>query len=151
LYHCFENDSFDDTGLTLIIDPKERCAARFEEFQRFRLVDSVDAANTAHADFEPKFLDFCEQKMQGHRGKEKLYRRLPRRGQVYLALASPSVVSLPGRYHPASREGYGNQSAVCREDGLFGHSLFEMPESQGPVHDCARLPSAPKSDRMSSL
>lgn len=64
LYHCFENDSFDDTGLTLIIDPKERCAARFEEFQRLRLVDSVDAANTAHADFEPNFLAFCEQKMR---------------------------------------------------------------------------------------
>jgi hypothetical protein len=64
LYHCFENDSFDDTGLTLIIDPGKRCAARFEEFQRLKLVDSVDAANSAHTDFEPKFLAFCEQKMR---------------------------------------------------------------------------------------
>lgn len=64
MYHCFENDSFDDTGLTLIIDPKERAAVRFEEFQRLRLVDSVDAANTIHANFEPKFLAFCEQKMR---------------------------------------------------------------------------------------
>lgn len=64
MYHCFENDSFDDTGLTLIIDPNKRCEARFAEFQRMRLVDAVDAANLKHRDFEPKFLAFCERKMR---------------------------------------------------------------------------------------
>lgn len=64
MYHCFENDSFDDLGLTLIIDPSKRCKARFEEFQRMRLVDATDAANLKHQDFEPKFLAFCERKMR---------------------------------------------------------------------------------------
>ncbi|CAM6010813.1 unnamed protein product [Sphagnum balticum] len=64
MYHCFENDSFDDLGLTLIIDPSKRCKARFEEFQRMRLVDATDAANSKHQDFEPKFLAFCERKMR---------------------------------------------------------------------------------------
>jgi hypothetical protein len=64
MYHCFENDSFDDTGLTLIIDPSKRCEARFAEFQRMRLVDAVDAANLKHRDFESKFLAFCERKMR---------------------------------------------------------------------------------------
>ncbi|KAH8956291.1 hypothetical protein BDL97_07G032300 [Sphagnum fallax] len=64
MYHCFENDSFDDLGLTLIIDPSKRCKARFEEFQRMRLVDATDAANLKHQDFEPRFLAFCERKMR---------------------------------------------------------------------------------------
>jgi hypothetical protein len=64
MYHCFENDSFDDLGLTLIIDPSKRCKARFEEFQRMRLVDATDAANLKHQDFEPKFLAFCERKLR---------------------------------------------------------------------------------------
>ncbi|BBM99639.1 hypothetical protein MPTK1_1g22650 [Marchantia polymorpha subsp. ruderalis] len=64
LFHCFENDSFDDTGLTRIIDPEKRCIARFQDFQRLKLVEAIQAVNSQHKAFDPEFWTFCENKMR---------------------------------------------------------------------------------------
>ncbi|KAJ7525459.1 hypothetical protein O6H91_17G052200 [Diphasiastrum complanatum] len=62
LFHCFENESFDDTGLTKILDPAKRSIVRMEDFKRMKNVDVGDAINPSHASFEPEFLKFCESK-----------------------------------------------------------------------------------------
>ncbi|EFJ10496.1 hypothetical protein SELMODRAFT_427167 [Selaginella moellendorffii] len=62
LFHCFENESFDHFGITKILNPSQRALARLEEFQRMKLLDIADAVNPAHANFEPDFLNFCENK-----------------------------------------------------------------------------------------
>ncbi|KAH7277370.1 hypothetical protein KP509_39G047600 [Ceratopteris richardii] len=61
-FHCFENDSFDDSGLLQILDPIARCAARLEEFQRMKLVEVDDTVNASHPAFEPSFRRFCQRK-----------------------------------------------------------------------------------------
>lgn len=61
-FHCFENDSFDDSGLMQILNPATLCVARLEEFQRLKLVDVDDAVNPLHPSFHPEFRKFCERK-----------------------------------------------------------------------------------------
>ncbi|CAM6120646.1 unnamed protein product [Calypogeia fissa] len=64
LYHSFENDSFDETGITKIIDPEKRCMIRFGDFQRLKLVDAANAVNPQHVDFDHEFWTFSENKMR---------------------------------------------------------------------------------------
>ncbi|KAL2653058.1 hypothetical protein R1flu_021186 [Riccia fluitans] len=64
LFHNFENDSFDDTGLTKIVDPSKRCIARFQDFQRLKLVEAKDAVNNQHRAYDSEFSSFCESKMR---------------------------------------------------------------------------------------
>ncbi|KAI5062633.1 hypothetical protein GOP47_0023172 [Adiantum capillus-veneris] len=61
-FHCFENDSFDDSGLMQILDPVIRCTTRLEEFQRMKLVEVDDAVNANHPSFDPDFRRFCQRK-----------------------------------------------------------------------------------------
>lgn len=61
-FHCFENDSFDDSGIMQILDPAARCAARLEEFQRMKLIEVDDAVNANHPSFDGEFRRFCQRK-----------------------------------------------------------------------------------------
>ncbi|MCO5560705.1 hypothetical protein L7F22_014323 [Adiantum nelumboides] len=61
-FHCFENDSFDESGLMQILDPTARCTTRLEEFQRMKLVEVDDAVNANHPSFDPEFRRFCQRK-----------------------------------------------------------------------------------------
>lgn len=61
-FHCFENDSFDDSGLMQILDPAARCAARLEEFQKMKLIEVDDAVNANHPSFNAEFRRFCQRK-----------------------------------------------------------------------------------------
>ncbi|KAJ7550097.1 hypothetical protein O6H91_07G093300 [Diphasiastrum complanatum] len=62
LFQSFENDSFDESGLTKILDPINRCIVRLEEFKRMKLLDVGEAINPNHSAFEPDFFKFCESK-----------------------------------------------------------------------------------------
>lgn len=61
-YHCFENDNFDNSGLTQILNPVARCAARLEEFQKLKLAEVGNAVNSRHPSFNEDFRRFCERK-----------------------------------------------------------------------------------------
>ncbi|KAJ7514793.1 hypothetical protein O6H91_23G059400 [Diphasiastrum complanatum] len=62
LFHSFENDSFDETGLTQILDPCNRSIVRMEQFKRMKLMDVGEAVNPNHSAFDPDFFKFCESK-----------------------------------------------------------------------------------------
>ncbi|XP_024530430.1 IRK-interacting protein-like [Selaginella moellendorffii] len=61
-FHCFENDNFDESGVTSILDTGTRCAARLGEYKRMKLVNVADAVNSSSRCFEPDFLRFCQAK-----------------------------------------------------------------------------------------
>ena len=64
LFRCFENDSFDETGLTQIFDPSLRAAARLQDYLRMRNIDSEDALNANNPAYEPSFHLFCANKSE---------------------------------------------------------------------------------------
>ena len=64
LFRCFENDSFDETGLTQIFDPTLRAAARLQDYLRMRNIDSEDALNANNPAYEPSFHTFCANKSE---------------------------------------------------------------------------------------
>ena len=43
MFRCFENDSFDDTGVTQILDQEARAGVRFHEYLTIKAVDAEDA------------------------------------------------------------------------------------------------------------
>ncbi|CAM6103674.1 unnamed protein product [Calypogeia fissa] len=64
LYRSFENDSFDEVGITRIINPEKRCMIRLRDYQRLKLVEASDAVNSEHEDFDQDFSTFSESKLR---------------------------------------------------------------------------------------
>ncbi|KAH7438349.1 hypothetical protein KP509_04G011400 [Ceratopteris richardii] len=64
LFRCFENDSFDESGLTHIFDPAARAAARLQEFARMRGMDPAEALRMHAPTYEPAFHAFAAAKSE---------------------------------------------------------------------------------------
>lgn len=64
LFRCFENDSFDDTGLTRIFDSSLRMAARMQEYVRLKALDPSEALRMHSPSYEPAFHSFCATKSE---------------------------------------------------------------------------------------
>ncbi|KAH7423560.1 hypothetical protein KP509_12G061200 [Ceratopteris richardii] len=63
-FRCFENDSFDDSGLTQIFDPTARAVARLQDYMRMKLVDPEDALSLDNVSYNPCFHSFCANKSE---------------------------------------------------------------------------------------
>ena len=61
-FHGFENDSFDESGVTRILDPAARRAARLSEFRGMKLTDPAHCVDPSHPDFHAPFRRFCRRK-----------------------------------------------------------------------------------------
>eukprot|EP00250_Pteridium_aquilinum_P012973 c21055_g3_i1 orf=152-1615(-) len=64
LFRCFENDSFDESGLTHIFDPGARATSRLQEFVRMRGVDPAEALRMHAPAYEPAFHTFAAAKSE---------------------------------------------------------------------------------------
>ncbi|KAI5059599.1 hypothetical protein GOP47_0025918 [Adiantum capillus-veneris] len=64
LFRCFENDSFDDSGLTHIFDPSARAVARLQEFMRMKGLDPAEALRMHSPSYEPAFHNFAAAKSE---------------------------------------------------------------------------------------
>ncbi|MCO5591368.1 hypothetical protein L7F22_045351 [Adiantum nelumboides] len=64
LFRCFENDSFDDSGLTHIFDPSARAAARLQEYVRMKGLDPAEALRMHSPSYEPAFHNFAAVKSE---------------------------------------------------------------------------------------
>ncbi|KAI5067609.1 hypothetical protein GOP47_0018137 [Adiantum capillus-veneris] len=64
LFRCFENDSFDDSGLTQIFDPAARAVVRLQDYVRMKSVDPEDALGVHNASYDPCFHSFCATKSE---------------------------------------------------------------------------------------
>lgn len=64
LFRCFENDSFDESGLTHIFDPGARTASRLQEFVRMRGIDPAEALRMHAPTYEPAFHAFAAAKSE---------------------------------------------------------------------------------------
>eukprot|EP00250_Pteridium_aquilinum_P012972 c21055_g2_i1 orf=171-1703(-) len=64
LFRCFENDSFDDSGLTHIFDPSARAASRLQEFVRMKGLDPAEALRMHSPSYEPAFHNFAAVKSE---------------------------------------------------------------------------------------
>lgn len=64
LFRCFENDSFDDSGLTHIFDVSARAASRLQEFARMKGLDPAEALRMHSASYEPAFHNFAAAKSE---------------------------------------------------------------------------------------
>ncbi|MCO5581120.1 hypothetical protein L7F22_034996 [Adiantum nelumboides] len=64
LFRCFENDSFDDSGLTQIFDPGARAVVRLQDYVRMKLVDPEDALGVHNSSYDPCFHSFCANKSE---------------------------------------------------------------------------------------
>lgn len=64
LFRCFENDSFDESGLTHIFDPGARATSRLQEFVRMRGLDPAEALRMHAPTYEPAFHTFAAAKSE---------------------------------------------------------------------------------------
>lgn len=64
LFRCFENDSFDESGLTQIFEPGARAIARLQDYLRMKSVDPEDALAVHNPSYEPAFHAFCTNKSE---------------------------------------------------------------------------------------
>ncbi|MCO5564872.1 hypothetical protein L7F22_018540 [Adiantum nelumboides] len=64
LFRCFENDSFDESGLTHIFDPGARATSRLQEFVRMRGADPAEALRMHAPTYEPAFHTFAAAKSE---------------------------------------------------------------------------------------
>ncbi|KAH7424304.1 hypothetical protein KP509_11G001700 [Ceratopteris richardii] len=64
MFRCFESDSFDESGLTHILDPGARAKSRVQEFVRMRPLDPSEALRMHSASYEPAFHTFAASKSE---------------------------------------------------------------------------------------
>ena len=64
LFRCFENDSFDDSGLTHIFDAAARAAARLQEYARMKAVEPAEALRAQSATYEAAFHAYAAAKSE---------------------------------------------------------------------------------------
>ena len=64
MFRCFENDSFDDTGLTQILDQDARALARLQDYFRMKSLDPEEALAMQNTSYDPSFHQFCANKSE---------------------------------------------------------------------------------------
>ncbi|MCO5558099.1 hypothetical protein L7F22_011675 [Adiantum nelumboides] len=64
MFQCFESDSFDKSGVTCILNPVARAAARAEEYVRMKVVDAEDALKAGSKAYDEAFHAYCAAKSE---------------------------------------------------------------------------------------
>lgn len=64
LFRCFENDSFDDTGLTRILDRDTRSLTRLQDYFRLKCLDPEEALAMHNPSYDAAFHQFCANKSE---------------------------------------------------------------------------------------
>ncbi|KAH7438449.1 hypothetical protein KP509_04G015400 [Ceratopteris richardii] len=64
LFRCFENDSFDDSGLMQILDQEARAIARLQDFFRLKGLDPEEALAMHSPTYDGAFHQFCANKSE---------------------------------------------------------------------------------------
>lgn len=64
MFRCFENDSFDDTGLMQILDQEARALARLQDFFRLKSLDPEEALAMHSPSYDAPFHQFCANKSE---------------------------------------------------------------------------------------
>ncbi|MCO5583773.1 hypothetical protein L7F22_037687 [Adiantum nelumboides] len=64
MFRCFENDSFDDSGLMQILDQEARAIARLQDFFRLKSLDPEEALAMHSPSYDAAFHQFCANKSE---------------------------------------------------------------------------------------
>lgn len=64
MFRCFENDSFDDTGLMQILDQEARAITRLQDFFRLKSLDPEEALAMHSPSYDAAFHQFCANKSE---------------------------------------------------------------------------------------
>lgn len=64
MFRCFENDSFDDSGLMQILDQEARAIARLQDYFRLKCLDPEEALAMHSPSYDVFFHQFCANKSE---------------------------------------------------------------------------------------
>ncbi|KAH7387032.1 hypothetical protein KP509_16G001300 [Ceratopteris richardii] len=64
LFRCFENDSFDDSGLTRIFEPSARALTRLQDYMRMKVVEPEEVLHARSSSYDSCFHSFCSDKSE---------------------------------------------------------------------------------------
>ncbi|KAH7422918.1 hypothetical protein KP509_12G031900 [Ceratopteris richardii] len=64
MFRCFESDSFDDSGITHILEPRARAAAYAEDYVRMKGTNVEEALKVGSATYEEAFYSYCASKSE---------------------------------------------------------------------------------------